>query len=448
MDSQLYKDPRVIEATRKFVFIRIDIDNNQDIPSHFGVTSIPARVIIDPWETVLASAKGSTTAEALLDMMKAIPESFEPVSEYFTALVQDPNDADALDRIADFYRKAGYGSQADAFHARSEKATGTAKKSVAPDESRRATVLPEPQTRIPIETIPYDIPESFLSPRPGANAPPRPTSVVDLPNGELLAKYPGELLGVEFDAGQDELDFLLKKVGENVKTFFGTIPNTASKEHIRQELLRENGRTANHVEQDVEYLLILRMSEAELKWNEERTDSKGKTVKLKRLPGKSFLTSGFALECVLFYPGYQKTIRYRYLGRQSSPPYAHLIAFAQVPERGGVPGQFNTDHFSVTVWGQGLAWVDPKSYQIVRMKIDLLQPRPEAGLSRQTTEITYAEYRFSTMGSSFWLPREVFVTIGFRNEIFRNTHRYSGYKLFTVESFEKHEPASRPPVQQ
>jgi hypothetical protein len=41
------------------------------------------------------------------------------------------------------------------------------------------------------------------------------------------------------------------------------------------------------------------------------------------------------------------------------------------------------------------------------------------------------------MARSFWLPREVVVTSTYRNEVFRNRHRYTKYQLFTVESWDK-----------
>ena len=96
----------------------------------------------------------------------------------------------------------------------------------------------------------------------------------------------------------------------------------------------------------------------------------------------------------------------------------------------------------VTLLGQGLAWVDPRTFQILRMRTDLLEPQPKIGLNGDTTEIYYDEHRFGTKAMSFWMPREVTVTLRFSGIAFRNTHRYSDYKLFSVESFEKREPPS------
>jgi thiol:disulfide interchange protein len=46
----------------------------------------------------------------------------------------------------------------------------------------------------------------------------------------------------------------------------------------------------------------------------------------------------------------------------------------------------------------------------------------------------------------FWLPREVKVTIGWKGRTFRNLHRYSNYRLFSVETYEKRSPIPGQPV--
>jgi hypothetical protein len=268
--------------------------------------------------------------------------------------------------------------------------------------------------------------------------------VVDLPTSELLKKYPEELLNLVFAPNGTELAPLLERVGQNVEGFFLNLPNSLSKERIRHESLKADGKVSDHVEQDVEYMLFLQKGEAGNKWKEERTNSRGKPATLKHLPGESFVSSGFALECILFLPSYQKTLRLRYLGRQSSEPYAHLIAFAQDPGKGGIAGVFQAPGVSVTIWRQGLVWVDPQTFQIIRMKSDLLEPKPEAGLMRETTDIWYREFQFGPNRPSLWLPREVVVSFKYGSHAYRNIHRYSDYRLFTVESYEKHEPVKRP----
>ncbi len=180
-------------------------------------------------------------------------------------------------------------------------------------------------------------------------------------------------------------------------------------------------------------------------WEEARTDEKGKPAGLSKLPNLSFLTSGFAMDCIMLSTRQQSASLFRYLGKQASKPYAHLIAFAQKPGT-GIPGLFRAGEIETHFLSQGIAWIDPANLQVMRIKTDLLEPLPQLGLTHMTTEISYGDYRFGSTPRTFWLPREVVVTFRYGGRDFRNTHRYSDYRLFSVESYEKTEPVRSAPA--
>jgi hypothetical protein len=71
------------------------------------------------------------------------------------------------------------------------------------------------------------------------------------------------------------------------------------------------------------------------------------------------------------------------------------------------------------------------------MRTDLLAPRSDVLLARQTTEIWYQEVHFADVPQVFQLPREVLVTTDFNGQTYRNRHRYSDYVVFSVESRDK-----------
>ncbi|MBZ5496064.1 MAG: hypothetical protein LAP85_06645 [Acidobacteriia bacterium] len=266
--------------------------------------------------------------------------------------------------------------------------------------------------------------------------------MVDLTVEELLRTYPGELGDLEFAENQAELGFMLQKTGESVEAFFRDFPNTASKEQVRLERLRADGRIDDHIEQNFNYLLVVHPDKEGINYEESRTDSGGHPIRPARLRGYSSLSSGFAGTSVFFHPRYQSSSRFRYLGRQRSEPNYFAIAFAQRPETGICFGTFRVGErmLPIPLLYQGLAWVDPLTYQIVRLRTDLLAPRSDVGLTRQTSEIWLSEVRFTTVTKTFWLPREVLVTVSSLGQIFRNRHRYSDYQVFLVESHDKIEP--------
>lgn len=76
------------------------------------------------------------------------------------------------------------------------------------------------------------------------------------------------------------------------------------------------------------------------------------------------------------------------------------------------------------------------------MRTDLLAPRPEIGLDRQTTEVTFNQVQLPDVAAPLWLPSEVKVYIKFKShdperkltyeQSFQNEHRYSDYRRYRV----------------
>jgi hypothetical protein len=153
-------------------------------------------------------------------------------------------------------------------------------------------------------------------------------------------------------------------------------------------------------------------------------------------------TTGFACTALFFHPAYQRGARFRLLGRQRVSGHDTLvIVFAQQPEIAQRVGRFDVDGKSVPLLLQGVAWVDRESFQIVRMRTDLLTSPPKSRLKRQTTEIQFGEVSFKELPAALWLPREVTVTVEWKGRTFRNFHRYSDFRVFKVDTQERRKAA-------
>jgi hypothetical protein len=261
-------------------------------------------------------------------------------------------------------------------------------------------------------------------------------TVVDMTVDELRRDLPGECRDLDFDENQVELPQLLQKTGESVAALVRDMPNTSSKEQVHRERLRNDGRVDGTSNQNYNYLVLPGKAGF---WTETRTDSKGRLLSLESTTGSFILTWGFAGLAIIFHPEYQGDFRYRLLGRQNAESNPCVIAFAQKPEGRRQIGLFETP-LSLTpanIKYQGLAWVDPQTHQILRMRTDLLAPRIDMLLARQTTEIWFNEVRFNDVPHAFWLPREVLVTMVWSGQTYRNRHRYSEFVVFSVQSLDK-----------
>jgi len=260
---------------------------------------------------------------------------------------------------------------------------------------------------------------------------------VDEPIDYLRSTTP-ELKGLESDEDQKALEPILTAVGKNVWEFFRNFPNTSSLEEIHQEKLKGNGKSGEKQDQKFHYFCVMPTQAWGPGFSEYRANLAGDAGQLGGLAEGFMLTSGFASASLIFHPVYQSEATFRYLGRQKvNGRDTHVVAFAQRPTQAHLYGSFKEGEIRVTTFTQGLAWIDAQSYQILRLRTDLLKPLPEVALKRQTTEIDFSEVHFKSVPEGFWLPRDVAVTVDWHGRILRNGHEYSDFKVFSVESTQK-----------
>ena len=262
------------------------------------------------------------------------------------------------------------------------------------------------------------------------------------PKGDRGIDYihhpPSDLPGLVPATDQKQLDSILSEVGKTVEEFFDKFPNTSSLEEIHQEKMRRKQKTATTLDQKFRYLCFTPSEAFGPGFEEYRSDPLGRRAFPQGLGDGFMLTSGFASAALVFHPWYQRQADFRYLGRQKlNDRDAYVIAFAQQPAKARLNGTFKSGSLSLTTFSQGLAWIDPSTHQIVRLRSDLLKPLLEVNLERQTTEISYGEVHFKGISAGFWVPQQVVVAVDWNGKHLRNEHRYSEFRVFNVDAIEK-----------
>jgi hypothetical protein len=271
----------------------------------------------------------------------------------------------------------------------------------------------------------------------------------EVPLQQLMKQVPQlkELHPVE---SQQELPAILQKTGEEVDEFFHHITDLTAREEISLARLRQD-KPFNRPELTGEnvrdsYLILRRGGQNGVEIVEYRRDAKGENFDQEVVKQGYLATSGFALSCNYFSSGYQPESTFRYLGDEKiGPQDTYVVAFAQQPGKATlsvtVTGQKSTPaHILV----QGIAWIDKSNFQIVRMRTDLLAPRKDVGLNRQTTEVTLSKVQLADIASPLWLPSAVKVYVEFTTHdgdydkyyelSYRNEHRYTDYQRYRVSS--------------
>jgi len=247
------------------------------------------------------------------------------------------------------------------------------------------------------------------------------------PLPELQASVP-EVKGLEPGLGQEELSSILAKAGEKCAHLLERMPNVISNEAVTTRVPH-----ARPWQEKFGYLLLSRQTPGGIVLEEYRTDEHGGTLPEKPLSGP--FSQGFAAMWVRLFPANQLESRFRYLGTQEMEGHkTYVVAFAQVPGLVKFPAQFLLQRTQVTILYQGIAWIDSSDFRIVRMREDLLAPRPDVYLQRFTAQVRFDEVHIAKAASSLWLPREAIVEWEFKGQSTRQDHTYSHYRLYAVKT--------------
>lgn len=270
-------------------------------------------------------------------------------------------------------------------------------------------------------------------------------SLMDMTAEELRHAYPSELRGMEFIPNQEGLESLLVKMGERIQTFFRDFSNTSSKEEVLLKRFGVTGRLESSIGQTYTYLLLFNPDDTQPLIQEYRTDKKFRAISQEAIRG-FFITSGYSCLSVLFHPNYLQDSSFRYLGKQPSDQGAHLIAFIQKPETKRNLTKFTDIDVgqSIRVLQQGIVWVDPNTYQILRMRTSLVTGAKASFAATQDTDIQFGEVRFEGVLQQYWLPKNVTVHMVIAGKTYDNLHRYSGYQVFSTDSEVQFAPPQAP----
>jgi len=233
--------------------------------------------------------------------------------------------------------------------------------------------------------------------------------------------------------GQDQLPVILERAAQTIERLLQDFPRVACEEEVTSELT-PLGR-AHPLPAGVRrfrYIVLPSTSGGLPSFEEYRTDFDGNPPKLADM---AMVTSDFVSIGLYLSAADQRESRFRHFGVAAiRHRNCQVVGFAQDPAKARNIARFNSRGASAAMLVQGLAWIDPESFQILRVTTWLLAPRPDVGLSAQTSTVEFFPVQPSGTARTLWLPREVSVEGLCQGVYFHNTHHYSNFKLFRVES--------------
>ena len=140
---------------------------------------------------------------------------------------------------------------------------------------------------------------------------------------------------------------------------------------------------------------------------------------------------GFGSLWLMFEPTRLNQFQFRHLGREKLGKHDTVVlAFAQIPERATVSPRISLGGTTCSYLMQGVVWIDPTLFQILRLQTDLLFPLTGIHERKLRSEIDFGEIRIPARNLTLWMPNRVEISWEMDNQAGAELHKYSEYRLF------------------
>lgn len=114
MDQEVYTNLKVVELSRDFVFIQVDVDVENAVQAQYFVQALPTQVFLDPFGNEIGRQKGYTPVSSLTKILKSIPKDYSALAGLREQIGPSSRDFDALVQAGSIYRRMGLASVSNA----------------------------------------------------------------------------------------------------------------------------------------------------------------------------------------------------------------------------------------------------------------------------------------------------------------------------------------------
>jgi hypothetical protein len=230
------------------------------------------------------------------------------------------------------------------------------------------------------------------------------------------------------------LKALLARVGQENSHFLEQFSEVKCTELVTQEVLNPKGKIEAKQESTFDYLAILTSAGGNLNLSESRLPVKqGKQVD-KNVP--LLVSNGFATLFLVFHPYYQGSFQFSALrddviaGQQFT-----RVGFRHIPgTRSPMAMVLRGREYPLDL--EGTAWIDPASGAIAKISAGLESGLPDLGLQQLQTEVQFAPVSFRGVAEPSWFPVVATIDVETPKQHWRNIHRFTDYKRFSVSTEE------------
>ena len=204
-------------------------------------------------------------------------------------------------------------------------------------------------------------------------------------------------------------------------------------ERVLQEKLSDKGKVIEKEESAFDYLVILTTDGGDLSLTESRiVPEAAKQRKKQRSP--LLVSNGFSMLFLVFHPYYVDSFNFAKAGEESvAGRMLTKIHFEHIPGMRS-PAALAVRGREYPLDLSGTAWIDPATGVITKLTAGVDLGMQDVGLRSLHAEVRFAAVTFHDSPGSFWLPAEATVDVETRHQHWRNTHQFSAYRRFSVDT--------------
>jgi hypothetical protein len=233
---------------------------------------------------------------------------------------------------------------------------------------------------------------------------------------------------------QQGLKALVQRAGDETARFLEQFSEVKCTELVTQEKLNPKGKIEAKQESTFDYLTILTSAGGNLSLSESRLPVKQSKQVDKNVP--LLVSNGFATLFLVFHPYYQGSFQFSALGDDVvAGQKLARVGFRHIPgTRSPMAMVLRGREYPLDL--EGTAWIDPASGAIAKITAGLESGLPDLGLQQLQTEVQFAPVSFRDVAEASWFPVVATIDVETPKQHWRNIHRFTDYKRFSVSTEE------------
>ncbi len=236
-------------------------------------------------------------------------------------------------------------------------------------------------------------------------------------------------------ADRPTLDQTLSNTSKSVERFWDQFSSITCTESVTQEKLGKEGKVEYRQDSVFDYLILMSLKEDDITVEESRLLQKSEG-KAKNLP--LLTTRGFPTLLLVFHPYYLENYRFELDGEEQVGGRTLIrIKFEHIPGRRSTSAlALRGRDYPLDL--KGTAWVEPDTGVVRRITAALAAPLDDLNLKVLTSDVVYEPEKFPNVPNQvYWLPATATIEVETARQHWRNIHKFSGYKQFSVQSDSK-----------